>query len=44
MSDQETLRYGPHSLQTISVASLPHVPPNGLWVMYVHTNNRTQGQ
>lgn len=32
----ETLRYGTHSLQTISVASGPNNSPNGLWMVYVH--------
>lgn len=43
MADQlveETLRYGPHSLQTITVATVPNGLPTGLWVVYVHTQNR----
>ena len=31
----ETLRYGTHSLQTISIATGPNNSPNGLWVVYV---------
>lgn len=40
MADQlveETLRYGSHSLQTITVATVPNGLATGLWVVYVHT-------
>ncbi|ODM21820.1 hypothetical protein SI65_02664 [Aspergillus cristatus] len=39
MADQlveETLRYGPHSLQTITVATVPNGLPTGLWVVLIH--------
>lgn len=40
---EETLRYGPNSLQTITVATVPNGPATGagLWVVYVCATETT---